>query len=167
MKVVSAVCTQWRTAEHGLSACLHICEELSSLHIILSLRRDWKTQSLFSSVEKEWVSFSVQPRHIWNLILWGSEPQAGRRVQAFSRGWGNPRSQSCCWCFEKSLAAVPQAVLLLCCRKVSWVCSQNWQNCFSSVIRESKFCVFCWKAPVLKKRSVKIPMVQGLPVLSM
>lgn len=38
---------------------------------------------------------------------------------------------------------------------------------FSSIIRESKFCVFCWKAPVLKKRSIKMPMVQGLPVLSM
>lgn len=112
-----ADCTQWRTAERVVSACIHVCRELSSLHIILSLRRDWWTQFLFSSVEKEWMSFSLQPRQIWNLILWGSEPRARRCVQAFKRDWGNPRSQSCCWCFEQSLAALPQAVLLLCCSK--------------------------------------------------
>lgn len=150
------------TSLYPVKGC-RTCRELCSLHIILSLTRHWETQFLFSSVEKERMSFSLQPRQVWDLILWGSE----QRCAGFSRAWGNPRSQSCCRCFQKSQAAVPQAVLLLCCSKVPWVCSQNWQNCFSSIIRESKFCVFCWKAPVLKKRSIKMPMVQGLPVLSM
>lgn len=45
------------------------------------------------------------------------EAQSHGLMEAFKRDWGNPRSQSCCWCFEKSLAALPQAVLLLCCSK--------------------------------------------------
>lgn len=92
--------------------CRHKCGELCSLHIILSLTRHWETQFLFSSVEKERMSFSLQPSQIWDLILWGSEQRcAGLEVTQGARAAAGAVRSLCCCATGCSPPLLPQSSL--------------------------------------------------------
>lgn len=79
---------------------------LLSPHCPFLEKRINKHSSFFPLCKKR-MSFLLQPRQIWNLILLGLQPQVHGFVQAFNWVQLTPRNQCCC-CFEKLLLLCPR-----------------------------------------------------------